>query len=102
MILSALLLTMAADIPAAAPRQQFSTCLRRFMVAKAEEGMEREAFGTAINTACAEQETAYRTAYIAAATRQGDSRAAATRDATLEIDDLRANFRDQYRMADAE
>ena len=85
-----------AQIPAAAQRHQFATCLRTFMNAKLEERMAVAAFDTAVSTACAEQEAAYRTAYLAAATRAGDTRARAEQDASLEVQDLRANFRDLF------
>jgi hypothetical protein len=89
-------LLLSMQVMAAQPRQQFSTCLRHFMDSKLEERMAADAFDTAIAGACSEQETAYRTAYIAAATRAGDSRASAERDANLEIADLRTNYKEIF------
>lgn len=86
-------LLLSMQIMASTERQGFSRCLRTFVDAKIDERMTGEAFDTAITTACAEQETAYRTAYIAAAVRAGDTRSAAERDATLEVDDLRENYK---------
>lgn len=86
-------LLLSTQIMASAERQRFSTCLRAFVDEKIDARLAGDAFDTAITTACAEQETAYRTAYIAAAVRAGDSRAAAERDATLEVEDLRENYK---------
>ncbi len=86
-------LLLSTQIMASAERQRFSTCLRSFVDAKVEERVSGEAFDTAITTACSEQETAYRTAYIAAAVRAGDNRTAAERDARLEVEDLRENYK---------
>lgn len=92
-----LLLTL--QVLAAGPRQQFSTCLRHFVDSKIEDRTAVDAFDAAIATACSEQETAYRTAYIAAATRAGDSRATAERDAGLEVEDLRNNYKQMFHDA---
>lgn len=92
-------LMAAAPMPAAPQRQQFSSCLRAFMNAKLEERMEAAAFETALAAACRDQEAAYKTAYIGAAIRAGDSRSVAERDANLEAEDLRTNFLSIYRDA---
>jgi hypothetical protein len=97
-LIVSLLLTVQGgmQIMANRERQQFSQCLRAFLDAKREERMPSSAFETTIDTACANQATAYRAAYIAAAMRAGDSRTAAERDATLEVDDLRENYKGMY------
>jgi hypothetical protein len=87
------------QIMAGPQRQQFSTCLRSFVDAKIAERMAGDAFDTALGSACAEQETAYRTAYVAAAVRTGDTRTAAERDAGLEVDDLRENYKGLFHAA---
>jgi hypothetical protein len=86
-------LLLSTQILASAERQRFSTCLRAFVDEKVEARVSGDAFDTAIGTACAQQETAYRTAYVAAAVRAGDNRASAERDATLEVEDLRENYK---------
>lgn len=90
---------VTAQIPAAAQRQQFAQCLRTFVNSKVEERVEAAAFQTAYPAACTEQETAYRTAYVQAATRSGDPRARAERDAGMEVEDLRTNFRELFENA---
>lgn len=92
-------LLLSTQIMASAERQRFSTCLRSFVDAKVEERMAGDAFDTALTSACGEQETAYRAAYIAAAMRAGDSRTAAERDATLEVGDLRENYKGMFHSA---
>jgi hypothetical protein len=86
-------------IMAASERQQFSRCLRAFVDSKLAERMEAPAFQTAIATACAPQEAAYRAAYLTAATRAGDSRSRAQSDADIEVEDLRDNFKELFENA---
>ena len=86
-------LLLSTQILASAERQRFSTCLRAFVDEKVEARVSGDEFDTAIATACAQQETAYRTAYVAAALRIGDTRTSAERDAALEVEDLRENYK---------
>jgi hypothetical protein len=95
-------LLFSAQMLAGNERQQYSRCLRTFLTAQLDERVAPAAFDTAIAGACSQQEAAYRTAYIAAATRAGDSRPAAERDVATEIADLRSNFKEQYRDAQPE
>jgi hypothetical protein len=92
-------LLLSMQMMAGPERQQYSRCLRAFVDSKLEERMSVADFGTAITTACSEQETRYRTAYIAAATRAGDPRARAEQDAGVEVEDLRDNFKAQFENA---
>lgn len=92
-------LLLSTQIMAGAERQRFSSCLRAFVDAKIEERMAADAFDAALASACGEQETAYRAAYIGAAVRAGDSRTAAERDATLEVGDLRENYKGLFHSA---
>ena len=95
MILSviAVSLMLPAQLPAATQRHQFATCLRTFTNEKVQARMPAAEFETALAAACREQEAAYRTAYVAAAIRTGDSRSRAEQDANIEVEDLRTNFR---------
>jgi hypothetical protein len=104
MMISMLAFSMmaTAQMPAAPQRQQLANCLRAFVNAKVQERMTPADFETAVAAACREQETTYRTAYIAAATRAGDRAAAAERDAGLEVEDLRANFLELFRGSQPE
>ena len=90
-------LMAAAQLPAAPQRSQFANCLRSFMNEKLEARMAVPEFETAVAAACREQETAYRTAYVAAATRAGDPRPRAESDSNVEVEDLRANFLQLFR-----
>ena len=92
-------LMAAAQLPAAPQRAQFAQCLRTFMNQKLEARMGVPEFETAAAAACREQETAYRTAYVAAATRGGDPRPRAESDSNVEVEDLRANFLELFRNA---
>jgi hypothetical protein len=95
-------LLLSLQVMAGAERNQFSRCLRSFLDSKLEERLAPDAFDTAIAGACSQQETAYRTAYVAAATRAGDSRTMADRDATTEVEDLRDNYKELFRNAQPE
>jgi hypothetical protein len=95
-------LLLSTQMMAGNERQQLSRCLRGFVDTKLEERIAPEAFDTAVAGACAQQEAAYRAAYIAAATRAGDPRTAAERDAGTEVEDLRANYKELFRNAQPE
>jgi hypothetical protein len=95
-------LMLAAQLPAAGQRQQFANCLRAFMNEKLEARTAVPEFETAVATACREQESAYRTAYVAAATRAGDPRPRAESDSNVEVQDLRANFLELFRGSQPE
>ena len=92
-------LLLSLQVMAGGERQQFSRCLRAFVDSKLEERVAPDAFDTAIAAACTQQESAYRAAYIAAAVRAGDSRTMAERDANVEVEDLRTNFKEIFRDA---
>jgi hypothetical protein len=89
-------LLLSTQIMASPERQQFSRCLRTFVDAKLEERLAVDAFDAALAGACGPQEAAYRAAYVAAATRMGDTRARADQDAVTEIRDLRGNFKEIF------
>jgi hypothetical protein len=95
-------LLLSTQMMAGTERQQLSRCLRGFLDTKLEERITPEAFDTAFTGACAQQEAAYRAAYIAAATRAGDARAVAERDAGTEIENLRDNYKELFRDAQPE
>jgi len=92
-------LLATAQIPAAGQRQAFSSCLRTFTNEKIQAGTEAAEFGTQLAAACSAQENAYKSAYVAAAMRQGDSRSVAERDANTEVEDLRTNSRELFEAA---
>lgn len=92
-------LLLSTQIMASAERQQFSNCLRAFVDAHVQEGTAADAFETAFAAACAQQESAYRAAYIVAAVRAGDRRPLAESDAAVEAEDLRSNFKELFENA---
>jgi|GEM_PF-3170770 len=92
-------LMLTAQLPAAPQRSQFANCLRSFLNEKLEARMAVPEFETAVAAACREQETAYRAAYVAAATRSGDPRSRAESDSNIEVQDLRTNFLELFRNA---
>ena len=97
--LLALSLALAAMQQEAAnqARRDYSTCLRSFMRASLQQRMEPGAFETAMNTQCATQATAYRTAMVARDQRSGGSRTRAEEDAQIMLDDAKANVMEYYR-----
>lgn len=95
-------LLLAQQVMASAERGQFSSCMRAFIDAQLTDRATPETFDTAQASACAEQEAAYRRAYIAAAMRAGDNRADAEEGAGIEIEDLRENYKELYRNAQPE
>lgn len=95
-------LLLSMQMMAGAEREQFSRCLRAFVDSKLEERMSVSDFGTAIAGACSEQAARYRAAYIAAARRAGDSQARAEQDATVEVEDLRDNYKGMFENAQPE
>ncbi|HEX8655590.1 MAG TPA: hypothetical protein VF693_10250 [Allosphingosinicella sp.] len=92
-------LLLSMQLMANSERNQFSTCLRTYVDAKIQDRTTPADFDTAYPTVCAQQETAYRTAYIAAARRAGDSMTVAQRDAATEVEDLRTNFKELFHNA---
>ncbi|HEX8191346.1 MAG TPA: hypothetical protein VF552_00455 [Allosphingosinicella sp.] len=95
-------LLLSTQVMANTERQQFSRCLRTFVDSKIEDRTAQAAFETALAGACSQQEAAYRAAYIAAAIRAGDNRAAAERDAATEVEDLRTNFKEIFESAQSQ
>lgn len=95
-------LLLSAQVMASSERQQFSRCLRAFVDSKLEERMSVPDFDAALPGACGPQESAYRAAYIAAATRAGDQRSVAERDAQTEVEDLRDNYKEIFANAQPE
>ncbi|MEA3016943.1 MAG: hypothetical protein QOI38_1665 [Sphingomonadales bacterium] len=92
-------LLLSMQLMANSERNQFSSCLRTYVNAKIEDRTSVADFDAAFPTVCAQQETAYRTAYVAAARRAGDSPAVAQRDAATEVEDLRTNFKELFHGA---
>lgn len=92
-------LLLSMQIMANGQRQQFTSCLRSYVDAKVQDRTPPADFDAAYPTICSAQESAYRAAYIAAARRAGDSQTVAERDAALEVQDLRTNFKELFHDA---
>jgi hypothetical protein len=92
-------LLLSMQLMANSERNQFSSCLRTYVNTKIEDRTSAADFDAAFPAVCAQQETAYRAAYIAAARRAGDSMAVAQRDAATEVEDLRTNFKELFHNA---
>jgi hypothetical protein len=95
----ALMLVTAAQAsdPTNVQRRSYNICLNQFMRSKLRDRLSPEEFDTAVEGACAEQEAALKNAIIQRNVGFGDSRAAAERDAGMEIDDYQGNAREMYR-----
>ena len=85
---------------ASAERQRFSTCLRAFVDEKIEARLGGDAFDTRYRAQPAPRRRR-RTAPLTSlpAVRAGDTRTAAERDAGLEVDDLRENYKGLFHAA---
>lgn len=95
---TALTFAAAQANPTVQPRQAYSKCLGAFMKQSLEAKMAPEAFGAAVKSACAAQESAFRTASIAYDVKMGGSRAQAQEDADLQVEDYLASIEDSYRV----
>lgn len=99
-ILSALsVLAIAAAQPAdmvGKTRQDFSLCLRKFMVVHLEKKTAPDIFRKAVATACEKEKTAFSTAIIAEDRAQKMSDADAREDAQIQVEDYVVKFQDGY------
>lgn len=103
-----ILLTVSALLAAAsvqpadttvAPRNAYTSCLRQFVRRAVQERIVMAAFETQLPQQCQTEEAAFRAAVIRRETGFRVPRAAAEQTATEEVDDSRANFRDQFDMS---
>lgn len=77
-------------------RQDYSTCLRKFMIGHLEKKTETEAFRKLVPDACNKEKTAFEQAVIAEDKAQKMSDADAAEDAQMQIEDYIAKFQDGY------
>jgi hypothetical protein len=87
---------MQAD-PVNDARRAYSNCMRAFMRTSLQAHTEPAAFETAMATTCTAEATAYRTALVRRDRSAGGSAARAEEDATMMIDDTKANTLEYYR-----
>jgi hypothetical protein len=100
MISSVLALMLAAG-PAGADkvalaRREYTHCLNLFMKQSLKDKMAKDAFTTAIATACSDKLQAFRTYAISSDTAVGIKRAAAEENAATEVQDLMANTKELF------
>ena len=104
MISSVLAMLMMAPSPAviASARRDYSACLSEFTKKSITSRMEPPAFEAGLVPACAAKEAAFRAAVIEADMAAGIKRADAEEGASLEIEDLQANFKETFLSAQPE
>jgi hypothetical protein len=79
-----------------ASREAFNNCLRNFMQRSIDSRMTMDAFTAAYAEQCRTEEAAYRAAIMQRERSFGSRPADAEQAANEEIEDARANFRDQF------
>ncbi|SRR5690606_934128 len=89
---------MQADTTRAS-REAFNQCLRQFLDRSIEDRMAADAFNSAFPRQCASEEAAYRAAILQRERAFGSTAADAEQAANEEIEDARANVRDQFEGA---
>ena len=101
MLLSALsFIAFAAAQPAdmmVKTRDEYATCLRKFMVEHLDKKTSPAEFDKALKPACDKQEAVFRTAVIAADKADKMSDADAQEDANFQVEDYLEKFQSSYR-----
>src|SRR4051812_23862260 len=98
-VLPVVMLMAAAGAGPVAPsheRQAFGQCLSRFVHDKLEAKLDAAAFKAAEKAACAEQEAAFRNAWVAFDVAMKTRRSEAEENAAGQIDDYFSNSADSY------
>lgn len=101
MLLSALsFIAIAAAQPAdmmVKTRDEYATCLRKFMVDSLDKKMDPSEFDKALKPACDKQEATFRNAVIAADRADKMTDADAQEDAQFQVEDYLDKFQSSYR-----
>ena len=79
------------------PRKNFGMCLNKFVEQKAEEKLAEDAFKAGAKTACAKEETSFRTAWVSYEVSMKTKRADAEQNANSQIDDYLTNAIETYK-----
>ncbi|TMJ11461.1 MAG: hypothetical protein E6G94_16090 [Alphaproteobacteria bacterium] len=100
-MISYVLALMLAAGPASADklalaRREYSHCLKAFMDQSVKDKMTKEAFATALPTACSDKLQTFRTYSISSDTAVGIKRAVAEENAASEVQDLMANTKELF------
>lgn len=96
-LLASLLLTAQAPVPA--DQAALATCLARFADAQLQAGAPAADFVDALGNACQQEERAYRSAFLAAATARGAAYLDADSEAYRNVQNLRIAQRGAYLAA---
>ena len=92
----AMLMAAAGPAPTAMERRAFGQCLSKFVHDKLEAKMDPAAFKAAQKAACAQQEAAFRNAWIAYDMSMKTKRSEAEENAASQVDDYLTNSADTY------
>jgi hypothetical protein len=98
-VLALLLATSTAQAPdpSARAREAYARCLHTFLERSVGDRMTPEDFDSALEGQCAAQQATLRDVVIRRETSFGANREAAEQDAELELDELKANYRELFR-----
>jgi hypothetical protein len=99
MIVLAAAMLMAGTAGPAAPsmeRRALGACLTKFVHDKLSDKMDAVAFKAAAKTACAAQQTAFRTAWVSYDVAMKSSRAEAEENADSQVEDYLQNSAESY------
>ena len=80
-----------------APRKNFGNCLNKVVQSKVGDKLAEDAFKAAAKAACANEENAFRTAWVTYEVGMKTKRADAEQNAASQIDDYFANAVDNYK-----
>ena len=92
----AMLMAAAGPAPTALERRAFGQCLSKFVHDKLEAKMDAAAFKAAQKAACAQQEAAFRSAWIAYDMSMKTRRSEAEENAASQVEDYLTNSADTY------
>ena len=97
-VVTALALAAGAPSPAASgqARKAYSVCIQKVIKDKTEAKLSADAFGAAVKTDCASQESAFTKAVVAYEMGMGSKRADAEESARSQVEDTLANASDTY------
>ena len=92
----AMLMAAAGPAPTAMERRAFGQCLSKFVHDKLDAKMDPAAFKAAQKAACAAQEAAFRSAWVAYDVSMKTRRSEAEENAASQVDDYLSNSAETY------
>lgn len=96
-VLALALLSMAPSDPNPM-RKAFAACLKDFLQTSLDKHVAIDAFDTALASACADKENAFRTAAIAFDVSHGVSRKTSEQGVADEVVDFRSSIKERYEL----